>query len=146
MEQALVASLEAVAEVMENTQDPWWIIASAAVTLHGANPGHVGDVDVLLSLRDARRVIPTLGLALQPGAHHAEFRSTIFATWREPPLPVEFMAGFQHCQDGRWRTIVPATSQRIALDGKTWFVPIALNWGISCSRSAAPRTLHGQLA
>jgi hypothetical protein len=64
-----------------------------------------------------------LGLALQPGAHHAEFRSTIFATWREPPLPVEFMAGFHHCQGGRWRAIVPAARQRVALDGKAWFVP-----------------------
>ncbi|KPF49104.1 hypothetical protein IP65_20430 [Novosphingobium sp. AAP1] len=141
MEQALVASLEAVAEVMENAQDPWWIIASAAVALHGADPGPVGDVDVLLSLRDARRIIPTLGLALHQGSHHAEFRSTIFATWREPPLPVEFMAGFHHCQGGRWRAIVPATRQRIALGGKTLFVPDLAELGNILQSFGRPKDL-----
>jgi hypothetical protein len=67
MDQALVASLTAVAELMESTQDPWWIIVRAAVALHGADPGPVGDVDILLSLRDALRIIPTLGLAFRRG-------------------------------------------------------------------------------
>jgi len=141
MERALVASLEAVAEVMQSTQDSWWIIASAAVALHGADPGPVGDVDVLLSLRDARRIIPTLGLALYQGSHHAEFRSTIFATWRQAPLPVEFMAGFHHCQGGRWRAIVPTTRQRIALDGKTLFVPDRAELGNILQSFGCPKDL-----
>ncbi|WP_022678425.1 hypothetical protein [Novosphingobium sp. B-7] len=141
MEQALVASLKVVAHVMENAQDPWWIIASAAVALHGADPGPVGDVDVLLSLSDARRIIPTLGLALQSGSHHAEYRSTIFATWGEPPLPVELMAGFHHCQDGHWRAIVPATRQRIALDSKTLFIPDRTELGNLLQSFGRPKDL-----
>jgi len=119
MEQALVASLEAVAEVMENAQDPWWIIASAAVALHGADPGPVGDVDVLLSLSDARRIIQTIGLALQPGSNTA-----------------------------RMVTGAPSFRQRASVSrwtARPGSFPIALSWGISCSRSAAPKTSHGQL-
>lgn len=43
---ALSASLSAIGSVMAEAHDPWWIIASAAVALHGADPGHVSDVDV----------------------------------------------------------------------------------------------------
>jgi len=58
---ALSASLNAIGNVMAGADDPWWIIASAAVALHGADPGHVADVDVLLSIRDARRYCQTYG-------------------------------------------------------------------------------------
>jgi hypothetical protein len=88
-----------------------------------------------------RRIIPTLGLALQPGSHHAEFRSTIFATWPEPPLPVEFMAGFHHCQGGCWRAIVPTTRQRIALDSKTLFVPNRAELGSILQSFGRPKDL-----
>lgn len=141
MKQALVASLKAVAEVMENARDAWWIIASAAVALHGADPGPVADVDVLLSLRDARRIIPLLGLPVQGGSDHAEFRSTIFATWRELPLPVEFMADFHHCRDGHWHPIVPTTRERIAVDGKTLFVPDRAELGNILQSFGRPKDL-----
>lgn len=49
----LLATLNAVGNIMVEARDAWWIIASAGVALHGADRGHVGDVDVLLSVDDA---------------------------------------------------------------------------------------------
>lgn len=93
----------------------WWIIGSAAVALHGVDPGPIGDVDVLLGPADARRLIPTLGVETSPGRPDERFRSTIFARWTAPPLPVEFMAGLELREDGRWHAVLPRT--RIALGG-----------------------------
>jgi len=43
----LSASLKAVGTIMDAACDPWWIIASGAVALHGADTGQVADVDAL---------------------------------------------------------------------------------------------------
>lgn len=61
----LIASLKAIGTVMNDAYDPWWIIASAAVALHGADAGHISDVDVLLSVDDAMRILPALGVKPQ---------------------------------------------------------------------------------
>ncbi len=106
----LSASLNVVGNLMVEARDPWWIIASAAVALHGADPGHVADVDVLLSITDAQRILPTIGIQLRQGSEHAAFRSTIFGTWSgATPLPVEFMADF-HRQSGE--TWLPVCRRR----------------------------------
>jgi len=121
---ALSGSLTAVGNLLVDASDPWWIIASAAVALHGANPGHVADVDVLLSVADARRILPTIGIEVERGSAHASFRSSIFAKWNgTTPLPVEFMANFHHRSGERWLPVQPATRLRIDVDGVSVFVP-----------------------
>lgn len=115
----LQATLRAVAQAMQVARGPWWVIGSAAVALHGAGPATVADVDVLLMPDDAARVFARLGLAIERGAAHPDFRSDIFGTWRGSALPVEFMAGFCHRQAGEWIEIRPAT--RIAVQDV--FVP-----------------------
>ncbi|MGY2736859.1 hypothetical protein [Sphingomonas sp. UYP23] len=120
---ALSASLTAVGTIMGQANDPWWIIASAAVALHGADPGHVADVDVLLSIADAKRILPTIGVAVRAGSAHATFRSSIFGTWPGTILPVEFMADFQRRSGGEWLPVQPTTRQAIAVDGAVVFVP-----------------------
>ena len=98
----LSASLKAIGDVMAEAHDPWWIIASAAVALHRADPGNVSDVDVLLSVADARHILPTIGIELQPGSAHDAFRSSIFGTWTGTALPVEFMADFRRRSGEEW--------------------------------------------
>ncbi|WP_413062084.1 hypothetical protein ACLN6N_07480 [Sphingomonas carotinifaciens] len=100
-----------------------WIIASAAVALHGADPGHVSDVDVLLSVADARRILPAIGIELRPGSAHAAFRSSIFGTWTETALPVEFMADFCRLSGEVWLPVRPETRQSIVVEGVAVFVP-----------------------
>lgn len=120
---ALSASLKAIGNVMAEAHDPWWIIASAAVALHGADPGHVADVDVLLSVADARRILPAIGMELRPGSPHAAFRSSIFGTWTGTTLPVEFMADFQRRSGEAWLPVQPATRQSVEVEGAVVFVP-----------------------
>ena len=113
----------AVAAVMAQAPAPWWIITGAAVALHGIDAGPVGDVDVLLDLVDARRILAAIGIAPEAKPPHPAFRSTLFATWRSPPLPVEFMAGFQHREASQWVAVRPTTRERIAVAGGAVFVP-----------------------
>ncbi|WP_147276284.1 hypothetical protein [Sphingomonas aracearum] len=115
--------MTAVGRIMAGACDPWWVIASAAVALHGADPGHVADVDVLLSVADARRILPAIGVELQGGSAHPAFRSSIFGRWTGTALPVEFMADFHHRSDGAWLPVRPATRQSVEVEGAMVFVP-----------------------
>jgi hypothetical protein len=119
----LLATLKTVADVMNAARAPWWIIASAAVALHGADPEHIGDVDVLLSIADATRILPSLGIPTEKGSKHPDFRSTIFGTWGRAPLPIEFMAGFSYRSKTQWLPVEPRTRKPIAVDGVTVFAP-----------------------
>jgi hypothetical protein len=119
----LIASVKAAAAVMSDARDPWWVIASAAVALHGADPGHVADVDVLLSTADATRLLPALGLQVRRGAAHPDFRSSVFATWTDGPLPVEFMARFAYRAGTDWLPVQPKTREPVQVDRATLFVP-----------------------
>lgn len=107
----LEIALVAIATALSPARDPWWIIGSAALALHGVPNVTVRDVDVLLSPGDATDLCRRLGLAAGPGAPDGQFRSQVFATWTAHSLPVEFMAGFA-CLDGaEWREVV-LTSRR----------------------------------
>ncbi|SFP36720.1 hypothetical protein SAMN04488241_101186 [Sphingomonas rubra] len=78
---------------MAAAREPWWVIGSAAVVLHGGTTA-VGDVDILLSVADAGLIAAALGIVVGPGGEHPLFRSTLFFVWNGTPLTVEFMAGF----------------------------------------------------
>lgn len=102
----------AISDMLAEAHDPWWIIASAAAALHGAESTHVMDVDVLLSVNDAHQLLPRLGLAATPGPVDRRFRSEVFAVWTDPPMKVELMAGFhwRNCAD--WQLVEPTTRRR----------------------------------
>jgi hypothetical protein len=116
-------TLGAVAGVMGAARDPWWIIASAAAVLHGAALPDVADVDVLMSIEDARRILPTLGLVAHRGPEDLKFQSDVFATWGAPPLPVDFLAGFRVRQEDRWLPVAPVTRQAIDIGGAIVYIP-----------------------
>ena len=120
---ALRETLNAVGALMAEARDPWWVIASAAAALHGAAPIPVKDVDVLLGVDDARRLLPTIGLHPRPGSGDERFRSAVFETWSANPLEVEFMADFHYRDGDAWRAVAPAPRLAIDLDGTMLFVP-----------------------
>lgn len=119
----LIETLGSVATIMAEAREPWWIIASAAAALHGAKPIIVADVDVLLSVADARRILQVLGIEPYQGPPNPLFRSQVLAKWSAPPVPVDLMAGFEHSVGGRWHAVQPATRQPVSIGAATVYVP-----------------------
>ncbi|MDN4630934.1 hypothetical protein QCD71_05375 [Sphingomonas sp. PsM26] len=119
---ALTLTLRAVGEVMQAAHDPWWVIASAAVALHGVELNDVADVDVLLSIGDARRLFAALDITPHPQADHPQFRSDLFGTWMAAPLPVELMAGFRYRTAHGWQAVRPQTRVAVDVVGVSVFV------------------------
>ncbi|MBC3942661.1 hypothetical protein [Sphingomonas albertensis] len=110
-------------DAMRDARDPWWIISSAAVALHGVVPIEVGDVDVLMSVADAQRAMDQLGVVPIEDGASALFRSTLFARWEMPPLVVEIMAGFHVAKGAEWTEVLPRTRVSLPLDGRVAYVP-----------------------
>jgi hypothetical protein len=119
MDPALLATLPELAAAMREARDPWWIIGSAAVALHGAASVAARDVDVLLSVADAERILPALGVPLTPGVADSRFRSDFYCKWTAPPVPVDFMAGFHVFGT----LLIPSTREPVRVAGVTLFVP-----------------------
>ena len=127
---ALGRTLRAVGEEMRAAHDPWWVIASAAVALHGVDLDDVADVDVLLSIGDARRLFAALDIAPHPQADHPQFRSDLFGTWMAAPLPVELMAGFRYRTEHGWHAVRPQTRVAVDVEGVSVFVPDRAELGV----------------
>lgn len=127
---------------MSRAQDDWWIIAGAAVALHGEGPDKVSDVDVLTSVRDAHHILGELGIDAVPDAHHALFRSEVYGRWCGPSLTVEFMAGFQVFSGSEWIAIAPTTRERIVVDGMSVYIPSRGELKLMLVRFGRPKDLE----
>jgi hypothetical protein len=112
------AALAQVATALRDARDPWWLIGSAAVQLHGGATS-VADIDVLVSAHDATCVLRDWPGAVTIGAASDRFRSHPFARLEGAALPIEIMADLELCANGRWRAVQPVT--RVMMDGV--FVP-----------------------
>ncbi|GAA0674308.1 hypothetical protein GCM10009102_27870 [Sphingomonas insulae] len=110
----VTTALSAVATVMRGARDPWWVIGSAAVALHGVVTD-VADIDLLASAADAMDVVTRLGLAVDQRDPHPLFRSRIFAQWPRADRIVEIMGGLAIDERGIWQTVIPTT--RVILGG-----------------------------
>ena len=116
-------TLAMTADALDGARDPWWIISSAAVALHGVTPIAVGDVDVLTSVGDARRVMLALGIVPVSDGASPLFRSTLFGRWQAPPLVVEIMAGFHVATGSVWTEVMPLTRVPLLVDRRVVYVP-----------------------
>lgn len=136
----LTTTLAALADALRSARDPWWIIGSAAVALHGADAGVVGDVDVLTSHRDAAMLCATQNLQIAsttpvpptpvppspgPPTPGERFRSRLFARWTAPPLAVEVMADLAVSTQTGWHRVRPTTRVPLETDGGPIFIPSA---------------------
>lgn len=123
MDPALRQTLFTLAEVLQDTHDEWWIIASAAMALHGATPIEVADVDLLVSERDGHALLSALGLPFVPPVGTDRFRSALFARWDGAPVPVEIMASFHVRSGDDWLPMVPTTRIAVSVGDFTLFIP-----------------------
>lgn len=123
LDPALTAALRQVAADVRPARDPWWIIGSAAMALHGARPLQVADIDLLVSVEDAHRLLRARGLTPDVGTGSGRFRSQVHASWAAPPLTVDLMAGFQVRAGSDWREVHPRTRLRLETGAGAVFVP-----------------------
>ena len=94
-----------VAEALASARDPWWIIGSAAVALHGEDPGTVNDIDVIISPRDFDRL--EAARILKPVKHRTRdhFNSEKFGRSRVGEYEVEYFADLRVLADGEWHLV-----------------------------------------
>ena len=118
----LETTLVQVADVLSDARGPWWIVGSAAMALHGIDPGEIGDVDVLMDAGDARALLPRLGLENAPRPDKM-FRSEVFGRWEAPPLAVDFMGDFAVRQGAGWSAVEPVTRQHVSVGSTSVAVP-----------------------
>jgi hypothetical protein len=119
----VIATLSMVANMARDNRDDWWIIAGAAAALHGVTDIIVGDVDVLMSVRDAETVMNSCGIPPTRDSGNKLFRSAIFGQWCVPPLTVEIMANFDYLGLEGWTKVAPVTREIIQLDGFEVSIP-----------------------
>jgi hypothetical protein len=74
--------------------DPWWIIGSAAAALHGLTVAAIGDVDILASVADVRRLAAEPDVVAMDDGGTGVFRSDAFAHLTGLPLKVDILGGF----------------------------------------------------
>ncbi|MEL6691663.1 MAG: hypothetical protein AAFQ12_01325 [Pseudomonadota bacterium] len=105
------------------TEDPWWILGSAAVFLSGHDPGPIGDIDVLLSEADAQRLMSDQGLENLRDGGTPRYRSTIVLRPTLGEMPVELLAGYEVFQNDTWIAIWPTSRVSVTYPDREVFVP-----------------------
>ena len=118
----VAAALAEVPRITGAARDPWWIIGSAAALLHGAET-NVGDIDLLMSVRDARAVLGAGGAAARPGGGSDLFHSDAFGTIHTGALAIEVMGGLKVRTSDGWQAVALATRRPVRLGAATLLVP-----------------------
>lgn len=113
------------ADALEGARDPWWVIGSAAAALHGAKVSVTSDVDLLMSVADATRLLRTLNAPLHCRESSSLFRSAVIGCWTQPPLPVEIMGGFEVAANNGWESVWPQSRKPVDVRGRRLFIPSA---------------------
>ncbi len=116
-------ALQATADFLSDTDDPWWVLGSAAMALIGVDPGEVRDIDVLVSPRDAQALMRVHGLTNQADGGTHRFRSHYFLQPNLGDIPVEVMSGYQIFESGSWLPVAPASRLAVTVGEATAFVP-----------------------
>ena len=120
---ALAETLEVVVTATGAARDPWWIIGSAAMALHGAERVDPADVDLMMSPEDARRLLRDRGMADDSRDKHESFRSHVFGRLTDEALPIDVMGGFHFRRGGEWVGLCPESREAIALPFGAIFAP-----------------------
>lgn len=115
--------LQRIADYLSDTEDPWWVLGSAAMALIEIDPGDIRDIDVLVSERDADALIRKHSLTNMADGGTDGFRSNFFLTPNLGQVPVEIMAGYQIRTAGAWQVVEPKTRLRIPVGSAAIFVP-----------------------
>lgn len=116
-------TLERLVCLLTTTKDPWWILGSAAVYLKGYDPGHIGDIDVLVSEADAQRLMSDHGIDNQRDGGTLQFRSAYVLRPSLGEMSVEVLAGYEIFQNDAWSYVLPGTRISISHKKMDVFVP-----------------------
>jgi hypothetical protein len=120
---ALAETLEFIVTATRAARDPWWIIGSGAMALHGAERVDPADVDLIMSPEDARRLLRDRGMADDSRDGHERFRSQVFGRLTDEALPIDVMGGFHFRRGGEWVGLRPESREAIALPFGAIFTP-----------------------
>ena len=110
----LAETLAVISKAAASFDDEWWVIGGAAAALAGADIADIGDVDLLLSEGDARRLLAAWPAAPASAPPSDRFRSAVFRRFDHAPLAIEAFGGFEMKVRGRWRAILPLTREAIS--------------------------------
>ena len=104
-------------------EDPWWIIGSAAVALHGAAAGEVADIDVIVSPRDFAGLEAAGHLRPVHDRTRDHFNSAHFGRGSASGMEVEFFAELKVNSGGTWHLVSFEGAEIITCDGAAVRVP-----------------------
>lgn len=99
------------------------MLGSAAMALIGVDPGEVKDIDVLVSSRDAERLMTSFALTNQADGGTSRFRSSYFLLPDLGEVRVEIMADYQVRRGDAWEPVSPSSRDAIVVGAATLFVP-----------------------
>jgi hypothetical protein len=111
------------AGAMDDARDDWWIIGSAAVALHGAEPPIVADIDLLTGRDDALRLAALWGATPEPPGDHGLFRSAIHFEHALEGAIVDVMAELEVNGAAGWKRLEPKTRVPIPLGEAKLYAP-----------------------
>ena len=123
---------------MREAADPWWLVGSAAMALHGG-PVEVADIDLLTSREDARRLF---GADLVEPRESPLFRSELFALRPLGVFTLEVMAGFHVREAEGWREFVPQTRCEVPLGEAVLYTPGIEGLIAMCALFGRPKDLE----
>ena len=98
------------------------MIGSAAAYLAGLRDEAVADVDLLVTVSDAERLLSRLGASAQPPEPSDLFRSAVFGRVEATPVAIEVMA---HLRLGAlaWDYLTPRDRVPVTISSGTLFIP-----------------------
>lgn len=135
------ATIVRLAEFLEDTSDPWWILGSAAIALSGVDPGGVRDIDVLVSKRDAIGLMQIRALPNVADGGGERFKSEIFLRPALGDVSVEVMANYVIGQGNGWWPVELRTRQPVSVGAMTVYVPELLEQIELLERLGRPKDL-----
>lgn len=112
-----LAALAVVDRLLRHAEEPWWVIAGAAVALHAAQAVAVDDIDVLLAMRDVPLIADLPGMVRKGGDGDPLFRSAWYASLPTGTMDIEFMAGFERGGRDGWQPVWPRSRVFVEVAG-----------------------------
>jgi len=119
----MAETLERIGPDLHALGEPWWLIGSAAMVLHGVALPAIDDIDILTTPAGARALAAQWGVEPTTPGPSEKFDSEVFFQRSDTPLAVEVMAGFRVKAAGGWIEVLPKTREALAWPGGPWFAP-----------------------
>lgn len=138
----LEATLDILASVAGELQNPWWVFGGSAMILAGLDDTQAPDVDVMASPRDARRLIGALGGSVVEDPGEGLFRSRVFGQILTTPVPVDVMAEMDVRSNGDWAPVRFETRLPVAMAAGRIYIPTVQEQIATCRLFGRPKDLH----